>query len=154
MDLKNIKKGEKIIFELGEKSIESTYFGRFDFLYCFDTKFKMLPKVTTIDKSSIVIMNLELLNKYDFSVDEVNAILYHEVGHIISVNQGKLEGMDLELDADEYAVLKSSQKNVISSLEKTKNVIVNESTNEKVKNDGLEALKKRIENIKIKDKFI
>lgn len=154
MKLKDIEKGKEIIFEIGEKKIDTIYWGRFDFLYCFNTNFKMLPKVTTVDNESIVIINFELLNKYNFLVDDVKAILYHEVGHIISVKQKDLNGIDLEFDADEYSVSMIGKNSVISALNKTKNLIVNEANSKKTKNTGIEELKKRIEKVKVRDDLV
>lgn len=148
-DPKNITKGDKVTFSIGSVNIETEYFGRFDFLYCFNTERKMLPKVTNVKemKISIAIINLGLLQQYGFSREEVSAILYHEVGHIISKGQEKLDGIELEIDADKYASSKIGNRTVLSALQKTKSIISQESKSETEKQIGLSNLEKRIVSI-------
>lgn len=155
MDIRNLKKGTKVSFSLGETVFNTIYFGKFDFLHCFDTLAKTLPKVTVLNKgtpnaTSIVIANFKLLQDYGLSIDEIRAILYHEEGHILSTGQKDKTGLDLEFDADDYAISFLGASIVISALEKTKNIIIGESKEEIPRK--IETLEKRINKIRTIDK--
>ena len=99
MKFENIKVGDTIVFDINGTEVKCTYVGRFDFLYLFNTQFKTLPKVTRVQNHSIAIVNQELLSQYGITNEEVKAILYHEVGHMISLDQARLSGIDAEYDA-------------------------------------------------------
>lgn len=148
MNIKNYKKGESVRFELGNKNIDANFYGKFDFLYCFDTNVIMLPVVCSPETGiSIVIANFALLQKYGLTNDEIKAILYHEEGHMLSTGQKDKIGLDVEFDADEYALTFVNHATLTSALEKTKEVIVNESTNKEKIPEKLENVNKRIEHI-------
>lgn len=157
MNIKKLNYGEKVRFEIGEEILDSIYVGKFDFLYCFETKIKTLPKVTTLNEKtkeavSIVIANFEMLKAYGLSDDEIKAILYHEEGHILSVGQRNKNGIELEYDADNYALSFVGTNTLISALEKTKEIVINESKNKQKIPDRILNLEKRIQEVKVKEK--
>lgn len=157
MDIKKLTSGKKVNFSLDGKILNCTYFGKFDFLYCFDTSVKILPQVTVLNKrtksaTSIVLINFNLLQSYGLSLDEIKAILYHEEGHILSTGQQTKAGLDLEFDADDYALPFVGASTLISALKKTKNIIINESTDKETIPEKLENLAKRIEKISMRAK--
>lgn len=152
MNLEKIKKGDNITFEYikddVKKEMPSSYIGKFDFAHLFDTKVLTLPIIYEYNKNPVIIINLELLNEYEFDQEEVKAILHHEIGHIISRKQKELEGIDLEFDADDYAVSKTNSKCVISALTKTENIVLDKSSKT---NKSIEDIKQRINKIKNKE---
>lgn len=143
MNFDKIKEGDTISFNINGAEVECTYIGRFDFLYLFNTQFKTLPKVGKVQNHSIAIVNQEILNKYGITKEEAEAILHHEVGHMISPNQARLSGIDAEYDADDYAISKVGRETVLSALEKTKKIFENEASSEEKKRIGLEEIEKR-----------
>ena len=152
MDIKKLTAGKKVKFLLDEKVLDCIYFGKFDFLYCFDTAATILPQVTVLNEgtksaTSIVIINFNLLQSYGLSLDEIKAILYHEEGHILSTGQQTKTGLDLEFEADDYAISFIGASTLISALKKTKNIIINEATDKEKISEKLENLSKRIEKI-------
>ena len=143
MKFENIKVGDTIVFDINGTEVKCTYVGRFDFLYLFNTQFKTLPKVTRVQNHSIAIVNQELLSQYGITNEEVKAILYHEVGHMISLDQARLSGIDEEYDADDYAISKVGKEAVLSALEKTKRIFEGEASSEEKRQKGLEEIEKR-----------
>ncbi len=143
MKFDNIKVGDVISFNINGIELRCTYVGRFDFLYLFDTDFKTLPKVTKVQNHSIAIANFNLLSRYGMNKEEIRAILYHEVGHMISTNQDKLDGIAAEYDADDYAISIVGKGAVLSALEKTKQIFEFESSSEEKKRRGIAELEKR-----------
>ena len=150
MNFDKIKKGDTISVDINGVEVECTYVGRFDFLYLFNTQFKTLPKVARVQNHSIAIVNQDLLNKYGMTKEEARAILYHEVGHMISPNQARLDGIDAECDADDYAISKEGKKTVLSALEKTKRIVEGEASSEEKKKKALAEIEKRYNTAKVK----
>ena len=145
------KKGDKIKFNIKNSELVGEYFGRYDFLYCFNTTFKMLPGVAIVDKKSVAIINKDLLEKYGFTIEEVQAILEHEIGHIISTKQKNLTGLESEMDADEYAVSKKGADIVIRALEKTKIIQNCEASSKEKRDEAINKINQRIKRIKEKN---
>lgn len=143
MKFENIKVGDTIVFDINGTEVKCTYVGRFDFLYLFNTQFKTLPKVARVQNHSIAIVNQELLSQYGITNEEAKAILYHEVGHMISPNQARLSGIDAECDADDYAISRIGKEVVLSALEKTKRIFEGEASSEEKRQKGLEEIEKR-----------
>ena len=150
MKFENIKVGDTIVFDINGTEVKCTYVGRFDFLYLFNTQFKTLPKVTRVQNHSIAIVNQELLSQYGITNEEAKAILYHEVGHMISPNQARLSEIDAECDADDYAISRIGEEVVLSALEKTKRILEGEASSEEKKQKGLEEIEKRYHRAKAK----
>lgn len=150
MKFENIKVGDTIVFDINGTEVKCTYVGRFDFLYLFNTQFKTLPKVTRVQNHSIAIVNQELLSQYSITNEEAKAILYHEVGHMISPNQARLSGIDAECDADDYAISRIGKEVVLSALEKTKSIFEGEASSEEKRQKGLEEIEKRYYRAKAK----
>lgn len=132
-------------FEMGDTKFEAEYIGRYDFLYLYNMKLKRFPFVCTINGKSCAFINIELLSEQGFSLEEIKAILWHEVGHQISTKQEKLQGLDKEFDADNYAISKCSSQVLISALQKSIQMI-NNIGSEKGKK-GIPDIQKRIEEI-------
>lgn len=136
----------KIRLKKGNVEFEAEYIGRYDFLYLYNMKLISFPFVGTISNKSCAFINVELLNKHGFSLEEMKAILWHEVGHQISRKQEVLEGIEKEFDADNYAISKCDAQTVISALQKSIKMI-NEIGNEKSKKKGIKEIESRIEQI-------
>lgn len=142
MNLKNLKIGDAIAFDIGKK-IDCKYVGRFDFAYLFDTKYKMLPITCVYNQSTLIIINLDLLKEYNFSKDEVISVLTHEIGHQISRKKVEFNKIELEYDADNYSISKCGKDSLLSALNKTKKLIEKETNNK----DSIKNIEKRINNI-------
>lgn len=139
MDKKIVK------FEMGNNKFEAEYIGRYDFLYLYNMKLKRFPFVCTINGKSCAFINIELLSEQNFSLEEIKAILWHEVGHQISTKQEILKGLDKEFDADNYAISKCSSQILISALRKSIQMINNIGSDKGKK--GIPEIQKRIEAI-------